>query len=110
MQRRRTEHGLGQQLEDGDALAPGAEGNLPQRLGQAYSIKFQLLNMVEENAAVQARRAREKSQGLSAEPGLWGYWLKQLKEVGLEETVIAAAVRMETRRICRMSPLAKASK
>src|SRR5947199_7808579 len=84
---------LATRLDELDASVPGAEGDLPARLGQAYSIMFQLLNMVEENAAVQARRAREKSQGLSAEPGLWGYWLKQLKALSLDERAVAAALR-----------------
>ena len=41
------------------------------RLCQAYSIAFQLLNMVEENVAAQVRRSRESEIGLAGEPGLW---------------------------------------
>ena len=35
------------------------------RLCQAYSIAFQLLNMVEENVAAQVRRSRESETGLA---------------------------------------------
>jgi phosphoenolpyruvate carboxylase len=51
----------------------------PPRIEQAYSIAFQLLNMVEENASTQTRRLREIEHGLSDEPGLWGQQLAQLK-------------------------------
>src|ERR1700730_4443173 len=47
------------------------------RLCQAYSIAFQLLNMVEENVAAQVRRARESEIGLSGEPGLWADHLRK---------------------------------
>src|SRR5688500_6728218 len=45
---------------------------LPVRLGLAYSVAFQLLNMVEENAAAAMREIREESEGLPAQKGLWG--------------------------------------
>ncbi|MBK8802828.1 MAG: hypothetical protein IPN71_12400 [Fibrobacteres bacterium] len=44
----------------------------PERLAQAYSICFQLLNMAEENGAAQMRRAEEEDHGLSRENGLGG--------------------------------------
>jgi phosphoenolpyruvate carboxylase len=56
--------------------------NFPPRLAHAYSIAFHLLNMVEENAATQMRRASETANGLASEPGLWGQQLKQLLEAG----------------------------
>src|ERR1700732_895713 len=59
------------------------------RLSQAYSIAFQLLNMVEENVAAQVRRARESDLGLTSEPGLWAYQLEKLKKAGLSEDQIA---------------------
>jgi phosphoenolpyruvate carboxylase len=59
------------------------------RLCQAYSIAFQLLNMVEENVAAQVRRARESEIGLSGEPGLWADHLRQMREAGISETKIA---------------------
>ncbi len=54
----------------------------PPRLAHAYSIAFHLLNMVEENTAVQMRRAGETANGLDSEPGMWGQQLRQLLEAG----------------------------
>ncbi len=64
----------------------------PARLGQAFSIAFQLLNLVEENVAAQMRRMRETELGLAFEPGLWGYNLRRLKEIGLGAEEIAEAI------------------
>ena len=58
------------------------------RLSQAYSVAFQLLNMVEENVAAQVRRSRESEMGLASEPGLWAYQLERLKKSGLSESEI----------------------
>jgi len=59
----------------------------------ALSIGFQLLNLVEENAAAQARRQRESSIGADREPGLWAQNLRQLREAGYAEDQIAAALK-----------------
>ena len=59
------------------------------RLCQAYSIAFQLLNMVEENVAAQVRRSRESEIGLAGEPGLWADHLHQLHESGISESSVA---------------------
>jgi len=59
------------------------------RLVRAWSIAFQLRNMVEENLAVQKRRARETEEGLSAAPGLWGQVFHYLKEQGIPDGEIA---------------------
>ncbi len=56
---------------------------------QALSMAFQLLNMVEENAANQGRRVRETKQGLLAEAGLWGRHLKELAASGVDGATIA---------------------
>lgn len=61
----------------------GAEGQ--RALGQAYSIAFQLLNIVEERAASQVRRLRERRSGPQAEPGLWPVNLRAMRELGLDE-------------------------
>ncbi len=45
---------------------------VPPQLGLVYSIAFQLLNMVEENAAAYVRSLREEQEGLTAERGLVG--------------------------------------
>ncbi len=70
-------------------LAKSDISEFPERVGQVYSIAFQILNMVEENAAAQARRTRENETGLQYEPGSWGYHLKHLKTVGLTDKQIA---------------------
>src|SRR5215218_5598301 len=54
-------------LESADLPAHAAG----RKLGQAYSIAFQLLNIVEERTASQVRRLREKQRGPEAETGLW---------------------------------------
>jgi len=71
----------------------------PPRIEQAYSIAFQLLNMVEENASAKTRRLREIEHGLSSEPGLWGQQLARLKQAGFTGGEIAAclpSVRVES--------------
>ncbi|ABL00572.1 phosphoenolpyruvate carboxylase [Pelobacter propionicus] len=58
------------------------------RVVHALSIAFQLLNMAEENSAVQMRRKVESHAGLAEEPGLWGQILSQLREQGVAEETI----------------------
>ena len=54
----------------------------PPRIEQAYSIAFQLLNMVEENASTRTRHLREIENGSSNEQGLWDEQLAELKAAG----------------------------
>ena len=61
----------------------------PPRLGQAFSVAFQLLNLVEENAAAQTRRKRESEDGMAAERGLWGETLRKLADDGFSSGEIA---------------------
>lgn len=65
---------------------------MTERFAQAYSIVFQLLSMVEQNAAVQHRRAVETKNGLTAIPALWGQSLQQVHERGLTDWQIAEAL------------------
>ncbi len=60
-----------------------------ERLCQAYSMAFQLLNIVEENTSAQVRRQRETELGSAEEHGLWGYHLHRLKEAGFSPQKIA---------------------
>ncbi len=60
-----------------------------EKLTQAYSMSFQLLNMVEENAAVQYRRGLENNEGLHAIRGSWGETFRQWKAQGIEQDEIA---------------------
>jgi phosphoenolpyruvate carboxylase len=81
------------------AQALPVEGTFPnsvtshRRFVQACSITFQLLNMAEENAAAQNRRALESSAGCAAEPGLWGAVLHRLRQQGWPSADIAVALR-----------------
>ena len=81
------EHYLASNLPWINQVKVEAEPN--PRLCQAYSIAFQLLNMVEENVATQVRRSRESEIGLSGEPGLWADHLRKMRESGIAETQIA---------------------
>ncbi|MCC6275152.1 MAG: phosphoenolpyruvate carboxylase, partial [Leptospiraceae bacterium] len=63
--------------------------NPPLKTVELLSLCFQLLNMMEENAAAQYRRSVEEKAGLSAIPGLWGQSLKKCLEYGLNFQEIA---------------------
>ncbi len=56
---------------------------------QALSISFQLLNMVEENAAVQYKRQLENQLGTAAIRGSWGETFDQWKKSGHSEEEMA---------------------
>ncbi len=65
---------------------------------QAYSIAFQLLNMVEENAAGRTRRLREQSDDAARNRGTWPYYLARLQKGGFTGEAIAGflpTVRVE---------------
>ena len=79
-------------LPGADARSRGPGDGFGEREVQAYSIAFQLLNMVEENAVNQTRRARENHEGLSTTTGLWGRTFSQLKDSGVKPAEIAACL------------------
>jgi phosphoenolpyruvate carboxylase len=60
-----------------------------QSIEQAYSIAFQLLNMVEECAAGRTRRLRELAGQTSDNTGTWAYYLRRLKNDGFTGEQIA---------------------
>lgn len=71
-------------------------GEAPPRLGLALSVAFQLLNMVEENAAAQTRELRERGEAgadASPESGTWADQLARLKKEGFSETDLSAVMR-----------------
>ncbi|MDP1587450.1 MAG: phosphoenolpyruvate carboxylase, partial [Prosthecobacter sp.] len=74
-------------------VGSGVPKQTNRSLGQAYSIAFQLLNVVEERAASQIRRLREKKHGPEAEKGLWADNLKKLRTLGLNQADILAALK-----------------
>lgn len=59
------------------------------KLTQAYSIAFQLLNIVEENAVVQFRRQLEKQDAVNRFSGLWSQNLHALRQYGLSGEAVA---------------------
>ena len=80
-----------------DTELPEDIERLPSQTGLVYSIAFQLLNLVEENAAAQMRALREADLGVAAEPGLWGQALANLRERGF--TGVEIAERMQCVRV-----------
>lgn len=70
-----------------------ADSASSRALGQAFSIAFQLLNIVEERAASQVRRLREKKHGPEAEKGLWPDNLKAMRAMGLNESELLEVLR-----------------
>jgi len=51
---------------------------------QVYGIYFQLMNLIEENAATQFRRRKEDKEGVASLRGSWGETLKEWKEKGVD--------------------------
>lgn len=68
----------------------GTSESIQEKLVQALSISFQLMNLVEENATVQFRRKLESNVELSAVRGSWAETFKRLQKEGLTEDQIAA--------------------
>ena len=60
-----------------------------EKLAQALGISFELLNLVEENAATQFRRQTETQLGLESTRGSWAETFSQWKEAGIQEEEIA---------------------
>lgn len=73
-----------------DQPAPGFSAGCD---GEALSIAFQLLNLVEENAAAEFRRRREAQHGPLHERGLWGRTLAGLREKGVGNEALAALLK-----------------
>lgn len=73
----------------GTADAVNAE---PGMTAEAFSIAFQLLDMVEEQVSGESRDERERALGAESEPGLWPRCLLGLKEDGFSEEEIAAVM------------------
>lgn len=75
----------------GSALPPE---QAPARLGLAYSVAFQLLNLVEENTAAHVRELREAHDGRSAEHGSWENQLLRLKSANVDEATIRDSMHL----------------
>lgn len=70
-------------VSESKTLLPG------EKLIQALSISFQLMNLVEENATVQFRRRLENQSGMTAIRGSWAETFHRLMQKGLDEEQIA---------------------
>ena len=90
--RRIGEGALAESLPWSDS-PPVAEDGRNRSLGQAYSIGFQLLNIVEERVAAHIRRQREKLSGPAAERGLWADQITALRAAGLSREAMLDALR-----------------
>lgn len=76
---------------------PSANQVPAEKTAQVLSIAFQIMNLVEENAANQAGRRRETEGHTASDTGSWGYWLKRIAETHptkgeLLETIRRSAV------------------
>ena len=56
-----------------------------EKIIQAFGIYFQLMNLIEENAAIQFNRQLEKNDGISAIRGSWGETFKLWDEQGIDQ-------------------------
>lgn len=72
---------------------PGEPGVSASALGQAYSLSFQLLNIVEERVAARVRRLREKKRGSGSEKGLWADQLTALRRQGYDEAKVLGVLQ-----------------
>ncbi len=99
------EHALARALPWQDAAPAHTAGVSTERLVQAYTIAFNLLSMVEQNASVQHRRATEAEHGLAAIRALWGQCLQELHTQGLTDAQIAEALhRMQVEPVLTAHP------
>ncbi len=73
-----------------EAALRGDPGLFTERKVQTLSLYFQLLNMIEENAAVQYRRSIESESGPEFINGTWAEKLSELKEKGFSAERIAS--------------------
>lgn len=87
-------HNIGQhnvaRVLNGDPSEQKDEPASPEAISKAFSLYFQLITIVEENASVQLRRNLEEEHGLARISGLWGKTLQNLKNAGIAEADIAA--------------------
>lgn len=73
---------------ENNQFAGNPAGVQEEKLAQAIGISFELLNLVEENAATQFRRKTETQFGLESTRGSWGETLKMWKSSGMDEQKI----------------------
>jgi len=75
--------------EVADAIEEGRHQQTEsEKISKAFSLYFQFVTIVEENAAVQLRRKLEDEYGLARISGLWGKTLQDLNEQDISENEI----------------------
>lgn len=81
-------------------LAPLLERDQPQageipaeKTAQVLSIAFQIMNLVEENAANQYGRRLEAQEKSDRDTGSWGYWLKRIAETSPSKGDLMKTIR-----------------
>jgi len=87
------EGGLAEQLPIDNLVELNNNDHFNEEMTQAIGICFELLNLVEENAATQYRRKTETQLGIASTRGSWGETLQQWKSDGIDETAIAEKLR-----------------
>jgi phosphoenolpyruvate carboxylase len=87
---------LASSLPFGEDYNPSKPIKSHEKFTQAIGICFELLNLVEENAATQYRRKAETELGLESTRGSWGETLKEWKEQGHDEEKMLQTIRKVT--------------
>ncbi|HAH22678.1 MAG TPA: phosphoenolpyruvate carboxylase [Prolixibacteraceae bacterium] len=78
---------------------------LEQKTIHLYSICFQLLNLCEVNWAVQSRRNKQQNQGPESVNGSWSHTFWELKEAGIsQEEIVAALSQLEIEPVLTAHP------
>ncbi|MBX2875605.1 MAG: phosphoenolpyruvate carboxylase [Saprospiraceae bacterium] len=91
--------------QQGPPTPNSLESDQEAKLIQALSISFQLLNMVEENVAVQYKRQLENQSGPEAIRGSWGETFANWKEQGFTEEQMAGILsRVHVRPVLTAHP------
>ena len=63
-----------------------------EKIIQSFGIYFQLMNLIEENAAIQFNRQFEKNFGISAIRGSWGETFKLWDEQGIDQDTMIKTI------------------
>jgi phosphoenolpyruvate carboxylase len=86
------QHDVAARFPWSDAAPRDGQDGGSDPLSRAYALAFQLLSLVEQNAAVQYQRRREAEQGLAAMQALWGQCLADIHARGVHPADIARSL------------------
>ena len=68
------------------------DGISDEKIMQSFGIYFQLMNLIEENAAIQFNRQFEKNFGISAIRGSWGETFKLWEDQGIDQDKMISTI------------------